>query len=160
MNVVREVLPHMRERRNGTIVNVASVGGRVTFPLYSVYHATKWAVEGFSESLQFELRQFNIHIKIVEPGPIRTDFYVRSMDVIRKEGLTSYDEFASRALANMNRSGETAPGPELVAKVIQRALTDGSWKLRYSANSLPLLVLRRLLPDAAFRAIVRTVVLR
>lgn len=160
MNVVREVLPHMRERRNGTIVNVASVGGRVTFPLYSVYHATKWAVEGFSESLQFELRQFNIHIKIVEPGPIRTDFYDRSMDVIRKEGLTGYDEFASRALANMNRSGETAPGPELVARVIQRALTDGSWKLRYSANSLPLLVLRRLLPDAAFRAIVRTVVLR
>lgn len=160
MNVVREVVPHMREKGGGTILNVASVGGRITFPLYSVYHATKWAVEGFSESLQFELRQFNIHIKIVEPGPIRTEFYDRSMDVIHREGLTVYDAFVERAMANMQRSGETAPGPELVAKVIQRALTDGSRKLRYSANSLQLLVLRRLLPDALFNAIVRSVVLR
>lgn len=160
MNVVREVVPHMRERGGGTIVNVASVGGRITFPLYSVYHATKWAVEGFSESLQFELRQFNIHMKIVEPGPIRTEFYERSMDLIHKEGLTAYDVFAERAMANMQRSGETAPGPDLVAKVIQRALTDGSWKLRYSANSLPLLILRRVLPDAVFNFVVRSVVLR
>ena len=80
MNVVREILPHMRESGGGTILNVSSVGGRITFPLYSVYHATKWAVEGFSESLQFELRQFNIHMKIVEPGPIRTEFYDRSYD--------------------------------------------------------------------------------
>ena len=55
MNVCREILPYFREQKRGTIVNVASVGGRITFPLYSLYHATKWAVEGFSESLQYEL---------------------------------------------------------------------------------------------------------
>jgi NADP-dependent 3-hydroxy acid dehydrogenase YdfG len=77
MNVYREVLPYFREQRRGFIVNVASVGGRVTFPLYSLYHATKWAVEGFSESLQYELEQFNIRVKIIEPGPIKTDFYGR-----------------------------------------------------------------------------------
>lgn len=160
MNVVREILPHMRDRRNGTILNVSSVGGRITFPLYSAYHATKWAVEGFSESLQFELRQFNIRMKIVEPGPIRTEFYERSMDRMRKDGLTAYDGFSDRAMKNMQRSGETAPGPELVAKVIERALTDTSWKLRYSANSLQLLLLRRMLPDSLFNWVVRTAVLR
>src|SRR5688572_505494 len=62
MNVCREILPHFREQKRGVIANVASVGGRMTFPLYSVYHATKWAMEGFSESLQFELDQFNIRV--------------------------------------------------------------------------------------------------
>jgi NAD(P)-dependent dehydrogenase (short-subunit alcohol dehydrogenase family) len=52
-----------------------AAGGRLTFPLYSVYHATKWAVEGFTESLDFELRPFNIRVKLIEPGPIKTDFY-------------------------------------------------------------------------------------
>src|SRR5215216_677679 len=75
MNVTRELLPHFRARGAGTFINISSMGGRITFPLYSVYHATKWAVEGFSESLQFELRQLNIKVKIVEPGPIKTDFY-------------------------------------------------------------------------------------
>ncbi len=74
MNVVRAVLPHIRERRAGVIVNVASMGGRITFPLYSPYHGTKWAVEGFSEGLQFELEQFGIRVKIIEPGAIKTDF--------------------------------------------------------------------------------------
>ena len=160
MNVVREVLPHMRERRSGTIVNVASIGGKLTFPLYSLYHATKWAVEGFSESLQFELRPFNIHVKIVEPGPIRTDFYDRSMDLMTKEGLTAYDTFSATAMPNLEKAGVTAPGPERVAAVIERALKDGSWQLRYSANGKPLLVLRRLLPDRLFNGIIRMALLR
>src|SRR5205085_5519867 len=65
MNVTREILPYFRERGGGIIINVASVGGRITFPLYSVYHATKWAVEGFSESVQYEVKQFNIKVKII-----------------------------------------------------------------------------------------------
>lgn len=159
MNVCRAVLPHFRERRDGTIINVASIGGRVTFPLYSLYHGTKWAVEGFSESLQFELQPFNIRVKIIEPGAIKTDFYDRSMDVISKPELTAYDAFVNRAMPNMNKFGETAPGPEVVAKVIYRAATDGSWKMRYQANGA-LLILRRLLPISWFLGIVRKAVLR
>src|SRR5258708_7674729 len=91
MNVCREILPYFREQKLGTIVNVASMGGRITFPLYRLYHATKWAVEGFREALQFEVKEFNIKIKIIEPGPIKTDFYDRSQSITKKEGLAAYD---------------------------------------------------------------------
>lgn len=159
MNVCRAVIPHFRARRDGVIINVASIGGRLTFPLYSLYHGTKWAVEGFSESLQFELRPFNVRVKIIEPGAIKTDFYDRSMEVISKPGLTAYEAIVQRALPNMNKFGETAPGPEVVAKAIYRAATDGSWKMRYQANGA-LLILRRVLPLAWFLGIVRKVVLK
>jgi len=160
MNVIREILPHFRGQKSGTIVNISSVGGRITFPLYSLYHATKWGLEGFSEGLQFELRPLNIRVKIVEPGPIKTDFYDRSMDVMSKPGLTAYDKFVARAMPNLQKAGATAPGPEVVAPVIFRAVTDNSWKLRYSANGAALLALRRLLPERLFRAITLRAVLR
>jgi NAD(P)-dependent dehydrogenase (short-subunit alcohol dehydrogenase family) len=160
MNVVREILPIFRRQGGGTIVNVSSVGGRVTVPLYSAYHATKWGLEGFSEGLQFELRPHNIRVKIVEPGPIKTDFYDRSMDVMKKPGLTAYDDFVGRAMPNLQKAGEAAPGPDVVARVIYKAVTDGSWKLRYAANGALFLALRRLLPESLFRAIVARAVVR
>ncbi len=160
MNVVREILPIFRRQGGGTIVNVSSVGGRITFPLYSAYHATKWGLEGFSEALQFELRPLNIRVKIIEPGPIKTDFYDRSMDVVKKPGLTAYDDFVAKAMPNMQRAGETAPGPDVVARVIYKAVTDDSWKLRYSANGALFLALRRLLPESLFRAIIARAVVR
>lgn len=103
MNVCREILPYFREQRRGYLVNISSVGGRVTFPLYSLYHATKWAVEGFSESLQYELDEFNIRVKIIEPGPIKTDFYSRSQDLTKREGLTAYDALEARAMPGMKK---------------------------------------------------------
>ena len=160
MNVCRAIIPHFRAQEDGIIINVASMGGRITFPLYSLYHGTKWAVEGFSESLQFELQPFNIRVKIIEPGAIKTDFFHRSMDVISKPGLTAYDAYVNRAMPNMKRFGETAPGPEKVAQVIYQAATEGSSKLRYQINSAPLLALRRLLPLSLFQRIVRMVVLK
>lgn len=160
MNVCREILPYFREQKRGIIVNVASMGGRITFPLYSLYHATKWAVEGFSEALQFELKEFNIKVKVIEPGPIRTDFYDRSQDLTRKEGLTAYDNFIARAMPNLQKAGENAPGGELVAQVIYDAVTDDSWKMRYQANSKMILFARKLLPDSLFFALVRNSVLR
>lgn len=160
MNVARAVLPHFRERKDGVVINIASVGGRITFPLYSLYHGTKWAVEGFTESLQFELRQHGVRVKIIEPGPIKTDFYDRSQDLMEKPGLTAYDGYVKKVMPNMNKAGMNAPGPEVTAKVIYRAATDGSRKLRYSSNSLPLLALRRLLPQSWFFAIVRSAIER
>jgi NAD(P)-dependent dehydrogenase (short-subunit alcohol dehydrogenase family) len=78
MNVIRAVLPHFRSKRTGTIINITGMGGLLAFPLYSVYHGTKWAMEGFSESLAYELRPLGIKVKCVEPGVIKTDFYSRS----------------------------------------------------------------------------------
>ncbi|NJR31953.1 MAG: SDR family oxidoreductase [Chamaesiphon sp. CSU_1_12] len=157
MEVTRAILPHFRLRQQGILVNVASVGGRMAFPIYSPYHGTKWAVEGFSESLQYELRQFNIKVKIIEPGPIKTDFYSRSISIANKAGLTVYDEYVNRTLPNMDKAGATGSPPEVTAQAIYRAATDGTWKLRYPAggNAGFLLGLRKLLPDAWFMGIMR-----
>jgi len=160
MFVCREILPIFREQKRGTIINVASMGGRITFPLYSIYHATKWAVEGFSEALQYEVREFDIRVKIIEPGPIKTDFYTRSASVTKKEGLTAYDNFVARALPNLQRAGETAPDGRIVAEAIYDAATDDSWKMRYPVNSQAILAARRLLPDALFLPLVRRAVVK
>jgi len=82
------------------------------------------------------------------------------MDLMKKPGLTAYDAFIAKAMPNMNKAGETAPGPEVVAKAIYRAATDGSWKLRYQANTMGLLTLRRLLPTGLFMSIVRSQVVK
>lgn len=157
MRVVRAILPHFRKNRAGTIINVTSMGGRVTFPTYSVYHATKWAIEGWAESLAFELRPFNIRIKNVEPGAIKTDFYDRSLDVFANAGLTDYDAYEKAVAANMQKAGESAPGPEIVAKTIFRAATDTSSRLRYTAGRQAslLLFLSWLLPLRWFQAAIR-----
>ena len=160
MNVCREILPYFREQKRGFIVNVASVGGRMTFPLYSLYHATKWAVEGFSESLQYEVEQFDIRIKIIEPGPIKTDFYDRSQDLTHKEGLTAYDSLIDKAMPNMNKSGETAPDGKIVAEAIYEAVTDGSKKMRYGVNTKNVLLARKLLPDWAFFRVIKGAILK
>ena len=133
MQVTREFLPHFRERKSGTIINISSVGGRATFPLYSLYHGTKWAVEGFSESLNFELEPFGIRVKLVEPGSIKTDFATRSLDVLKKPGLDVYDDFIRRFRESWS-VGRTASSPELVAEVIYQAATDGASQLRYIAG--------------------------
>jgi NAD(P)-dependent dehydrogenase (short-subunit alcohol dehydrogenase family) len=157
MRVVRAILPHFRNNRAGTIVNVTSMGGRVTFPTYSVYHATKWAVEGWAESLAFELRPFNIRIKNVEPGAIKTDFYDRSLVVFANDELTDFDRYEQAVAVYMREAGDTAPGPEIVAKTIFRAATDSSWRLRYPARSQAsfLLFLSWLFPLRWFQAAIR-----
>lgn len=162
MNVTRAILPYFRQKNSGTIINVTSVGGLITFPIYSVYHSTKWAVEGFAEALQYELRPFNIKIKNIEPGAIKTDFYDRSQDLFKKEGLTDYDNYAKVAFENTQNAGVNAPGPDVVARKIYKAALDRSFRLRYPAGpqAPALLFLRRLLPLSWFRSIVKLVVER
>lgn len=133
MYVTREFLPHFRERKSGTIINISSVGGRAAFPLYSLYHGTKWAVEGFSESLNFELAPFGIRVKLVEPGAIATDFTTRSLDVLKKEGLDAYDDFIRRFREGWS-AGRSSSTPDMVAEVIYQAATDGTDQLRYIAG--------------------------
>ena len=160
MNVTRAFLPHFRKRKAGTIINISSVGGRITFPVYSVYHATKWAVEGFSESLQFELRPFNIDVKLVEPAAIKTDFYSRSKDVFQKKGFPDYDTYEKVTLSNANKFGEEAPGPEVVAKTIWKAATGNCKKMRYPSSSQGkmLLMIRKIIPLRWFLFIIRSTV--
>lgn len=155
MNVTREILPHFRQHRSGVLINISSMAGRATFPLHSMYHATKFAVEGFSEALVYELEPLGIRVKLVEPGAIKTDFYDRSQDVMSKPGLTAYDTFVAKVLANVKKASLNAPGPEWVARTIYKAATDGSNKLRYPVNSAAILWANWLLPTRWFQAIIR-----
>lgn len=160
MNVTRAVLPHFRERKSGTIITTTSMGGLITFPLYSLYHGTKWAVEGFMESLHYELKPFKIKVKCIEPGAIKTDFYERSMNVMKKEGLTAYEKYTDACFLVMQAAGANAPGPEVVAHKVYKAATANNFKLRYPVGSQSpfLLFIRRMVPNSWFFALVRNVV--
>ncbi len=161
MAVSQAVLPHFRSRKSGTLINISSVGGRLTFPLYSLYHSTKWAVEGFSESLQYELAPLNIRVKIVEPGPIKTDFYDRSADRNLKMD-PDYQGLYDRAMPKMDKAGTSGSPPEAVAEVIFKAATDKSDRLRYAAGkSIGLvLTLRKLLPEPWFFKVIQQALTR
>lgn len=160
VSLCQTVLPTFRAQGRGTIVNVTSVGGRVTFPLYSLYHATKWALEGLSESLQFELRPLGIRVRIVEPGPIRTDFYSRSMSLTMGPDLEDYQRYVDSAVPYMLSVGEGGASPDRVARTIVRAASSRGWKLRWPADrrARMLLWLRRLLPDRVFIEMIRRAV--
>ncbi|OGW72512.1 MAG: short-chain dehydrogenase/reductase [Omnitrophica bacterium GWA2_52_12] len=162
METARAVLPVMRESGGGIIINVASIGGRVTFPFYSLYHASKWAVEGFSEALRYELDPLGVTVKIVEPGPIKTDFYQRSAEQVMNARDAGYGACSERASRRMERFVAIfASAPEAVARVIYRAATDGKSKLRYPAGwaAYPILLGRRFLPYGFFQGLVRWVTL-
>lgn len=134
MNVTRAVLPHMRGRKQGRIVNVGSAAGRMTLPLYTAYCATKWALDGFSEALWFELRQHNIKVKIIEPGMVKTEFFDRR-EVAAKAGLTDYDTFVKTVMPNLHLWEDSGVEPEVVARSIWRASTSIWPRLRYQPNA-------------------------
>ena len=157
MNVVRGILPHFREKKSGTIVNLASIGGRVGFPLYSLYNSTKWAIEGFSESLQYELIQFGIRVKIIEPGVIKTDFYGRSMTKTHKNEDSAYGSYANKAIEKLMGVGKTGITPDKVAKKIFKAATSKNWRLRYNVgpDAKMLMFILKFFPFRVVRSIVK-----
>ncbi|MBU3742078.1 MAG: SDR family oxidoreductase [Candidatus Kapabacteria bacterium] len=157
MRVTREAITHMRTRGGGTIVQISSMGGRMTFPLYAPYHATKWAVEGFSESLHYELKDLNIRLKLIEPGLIKTEFSGRSAEMIFPSEPNAYAPFVQKFTAAATKALKDAVDPSIVAKVIVAASTDTSNKLRYPVgNPAPMLLrLRKLLSDNAFFGMIR-----
>lgn len=159
MRVTRAILPYFRGKNDGTIITTTSMGGLITFPLYSLYHSTKWAVEGFMESLQFELRQFNIKVKCIEPGAIKTDFYDRSMNRIDKPEFNMYDNYSAVCHGNMDKVALNAPGPLVVAKKVFKAASSNNFRLRYAVGGQgPLLLfIRRMVPNSWFFGMVRMV---
>lgn len=156
MEMTREIIPHFRAQNSGVIVNVSSIAGVTTVPLQTIYHATKWGVEGFSESLQHELRQFNIRVKVIEPGVIHTDFYGRSMTILQNPDIHVYDPYVKKVCENIIRNSLKGSTPDGVAKTIYRAATDNKTKLRYpTGKSKELTLLGRLLPQKTFAPLVR-----
>ncbi len=161
MNVVREFLPLFRKEKSGTIVNISSVGGRIGFPLYSMYQASKFAVEGFTESLAYELEDCGIRLRLVEPGVIKTDFYTRSMDEVASSGIEDYADVEKRSAEYRNKAARTGANPIVVAKTIYRAATSGGRRLRYHAgpDAAALFAIKALVPFPLFTRVIRKVIL-
>ncbi|UPK70275.1 SDR family oxidoreductase [Chitinophaga filiformis] len=160
MEVTRAVLPHFRKQKGGTIVNVTSGAGRVTVPLLSIYSASKYAVEGYSESLSYELASQNIKVKIVEPGYIVTDFYKRAAHEFANDpSLTDYNDFLAdmNALFSSFNDGQNATADD-VAGTIYKAVTDGTPTLRYviGPDLEPMIALRDSHPDHEYMTIMRS----
>lgn len=157
MRVTREAIKHMRPQGEGMIIQISSMGGKITFPLYSIYHATKFAVEGFTESLHYELAAFNIQLKLIEPGPIVTDFYGRSRQFIKPSDTDAYNDFIQKFNDAAEKVMKDAEGPEVVASTIFEAATNRSNKMRYAVGKPGpmLLQLRKLLSDKLYFMMVR-----
>jgi len=152
LDVTKTVLPHFRQNKKGIIINISSMGGKVTFPLGSLYHGTKFAVEGISESLNYEVAQFGGQVKIVEPGMIATDFSGRSLDFSNDETMTEYQNLVTSIMAAVPALAEHASPASMAAEVIFRAATDGTDQLRYVAgeDAKTLLANRQQYDDATF----------
>jgi len=152
MSVTRAFLPHFRANNAGLFMNVSSIGGLITFPMVSLYHSTKWAVEGFSESLSYELGSMGIQVKIIEPGGVATDFSGRSLDFAMKEGLDDYNELGAKVQAGFSQSGASGSTAEFQAEGIYAAATDGKAQLRYlvGADAEQTYAMRQQVGDDAF----------
>jgi NADP-dependent 3-hydroxy acid dehydrogenase YdfG len=160
------VLPGMREAGAGRIVNISSMGGRLTFPGGGIYHATKHAVEAISDALRFEVHGFGVDVVCIEPGLITTEFGNAALGSIA-EGAASegpYAEFNARVgamTAGVYESGALAKlggGPEVVARKIERALTSRRPRPRYKVTASAHLAIaqRRLVSDRMWDAMMRT----
>jgi NAD(P)-dependent dehydrogenase (short-subunit alcohol dehydrogenase family) len=154
MEVTRAILPHFRGRQQGTIVNITSGVGRVTVPMVTIYAASKFAIEGFSEALSYELESQNIKVRIIEPGYIATPFYQRAgADFAFDPSLTDYKGFQEE----MNSLFSSFQNPDIatagdVAKVIYASVTDEDHTLRYVVGSdlEPLIAVRNSRPDQEY----------
>ncbi len=129
IRVTQAFIPYFRKKKNGLFVTTTSIGGLLTFPLDSIYHATKWALEGWSESMSFELGLHHIGIKTIAPGGIKTNFAGESLDVARHP---AYEEGLEKLFDLMDPANfEPA---EWIAEVVYEAATDGKKQLRYVAG--------------------------
>ncbi|MGA8988686.1 oxidoreductase [Aeromicrobium sp.] len=133
------VLPSMRERGAGRIVNISSMGGRLVFPGGGAYHATKYAVEALSDAMRFEVAGFGVEVVIVEPGLITTNFENTAVASMDSNDDGSYADF-NAAVAKATKEAYAGPmrrlggGPDSVAKVIEKALTARRPKIRYTVT--------------------------
>ncbi len=150
------VLPFMRAKRKGRIINISSVGGKVHTPFGAWYHATKFAVEGFSDCLRMEVKEFNIEVVVIEPGGIKTDWgIIAGKNLAKTSGNGAYKEKAnkaSKALINNYSSGKGLSDSSVVACAIVKAVTKRRPKTRYliGKNAKAVFIMKRLLSDRAY----------
>lgn len=147
------VLPHMRAQRSGRIVNISSIGGKIGEPHGAWYHATKYAVEGLSDSLRMELREFGIDVVIIEPGAIITEWAtIARQKMLEVSGNTAYKELTIKHAAMFARADKAGSEPVVVARTIVKSILAARPKTRYATGGGAgiILLVRRVLSDRLF----------
>lgn len=129
--VTKAVLPMMRKQSEGLIINISSVSGLSGFPGYGPYAASKWAVEGFSESLRQEMTPFGVRVVLVEPGSFRTPIWEKGIGGLQTSEASPYRQKLEEVLNYSRRTARTAPDPRQVADLIGRITGISAPKLRY-----------------------------
>lgn len=154
--VTQHVIPVMRQQQKGLIINISSVSGRVAFPGYGPYAASKFAVEGFTETLRHELAPLGIGVVLVEPGAYRTPIWGKGLEGMAPTADSPYRERLARISQYSRRTGETAPDPQQVANLVGVLADTRSPRLRYTLGSGSRLAIwsRALLPWKWFEAII------
>jgi NAD(P)-dependent dehydrogenase (short-subunit alcohol dehydrogenase family) len=151
LRVCRAVLPAMRRQRSGLIVNVGSIGGLIAIPYQALYSTTKFALEGLTEALRYELAPHGIHVTLIEPGDHRTGFTRNRAWTVESASDSAYGEYARRALDRMASDEQGGPDPEGVARLLYRVAMSSNPRLRYTVGPVTQRVavfLKRLLPHA------------
>ena len=154
------VLPHMRAQRSGRIINVSSMGGRLTTFMGALYHATKYALEAFSDALRMETSDFGIQVSIIEPGGIKTDWGLIAADKLEESAKGgAYESIARKTAENMRRlySSESLSDPAIISKAITHAIEAKKPKTRYLIGFMakPAVLMHTVLPDRTFDTIIR-----
>jgi len=150
------VLPAMRAQGSGRIINISSIGGKIYEPLGAWYHATKFAVEGLSDSLRLELKPFGVQVVVIEPGAIRSEWSgIAAGNLLTTSGSGAYGRQAEKVasiLQTADRNPRVASPTEVIARAIEKAATAKRPRIRYAVGSgaKPILFLRRMLPDRAY----------
>lgn len=157
--LTKEVLPHMRKEKSGKIINISSMGGKIYTPLGAWYHATKHALEGWSDCLRLELAPFNIDVVIIEPGIISTEFGdVMLQPMVDRSAGGPYGKMTqavARATRQSYERGGSSPA-SVITNLISRAANSSKPRTRYAAGKFakPMLFLRRWLSDRMFDRVI------
>lgn len=151
--LIQLVLPQMRKNRYGKIVNISSVGGKVGLPMGSWYHASKFAIEGLSDCLRNEVKQFGIDVIVIEPGGTKSEMTeIGISDLMRVSGKTIYRNLAKSISKMYSDMAKNAVGPLVIARLIRTGIEAKYPKTRYIGGTMakPMLFMRKLFPDKLF----------
>jgi short-subunit dehydrogenase len=158
VRVTKAVLPVMRRQGQGKIVNITSMGGRIAIPLSSSYHGSKFALEGLSESIQYELEPFGIKIILIEPGAVGSNFW-KNIKIAKSssDSNSPYSQFGNKILKAYMEMEQNTISPSVVAKTILDAITSNNPQLRYvvGEDAAKTLDARKNMPDNEFGDLIK-----
>ncbi|MEE1964321.1 oxidoreductase [Allomuricauda taeanensis] len=150
--LIQLALPKMRENKFGKIVNISSIGGKVGLPLGNWYHASKFAIEGLSDCLRLDVKQFGVDVIVIEPGGTKSEMIENgTADLMRVSGKTVYQNLAKNVSEMYAETAKKAIEPIEIAKLIKKGIEAKCPKARYAAkNAKPFLIMRKILSDRLF----------